>query len=1041
MRKLVFFLFVLLWTVSAHAQLTTEGTDFWFSYLSNDDGEREIFLDLYVSSREDANIQLSNASGSYLVEEAVAANTSILIEVPIEFMAVGEGKFQTGLHLTSDVPVSVYALNKGIFTADAAVIYPTPVLGQKYYVMAHREPDEDIEPSAKGSVAMVLSTADNTKVAITPSVTTDNGWPAGETREITLNQGETYQLESDLADLTGTLIEVVDNGSGDLCSNVAVFGGNKFTNVGGCGGNRDHLYEQMAPVNTWGTRFLWVTYETRSGGDFMKVTASEDNTRVTIPSLGNITLDAGETETIKALNNVQMISADKPVQVAQFSRSADCDDTEDADPFMIMLSPMAQRITQATFDLFTVDQISKYYITLITAPGGDRDVTLDGEDISDRFRGTPGANYASFEIAKGVHTIAASEGIIAYVYGYGFAESFGYSAGASLASLNVEIEGLDPVLEADVIGEEACINSPIAFDALFEEIPNTDPTFTTFDWDFGDGSTGSGRRLTHAYNQAGTYDVTLVASDGASTCGGNVETIIGRVTILDVDVDEEGIVGTTSVCPEVEEVVYTISGDSRNTYEWEVVGGEIVGANTGTEIKVNWGLTNADAYVQVIPISGLGCRGNPIRHGVTINTRLDPALPIGNLEVCFGDLENSVYSTPNTPGSQYEWFIEGGSILSGALTHEIVVQWDDVRSGRIWYREFNPDIADCEGTSGALDITIFPGIVVEETIAHVACFGDASGSISLDISGGRAAPYTVSWSNGMSGAQISGLQLGTYTATIQDNLGCQLLREYVVEGPEELIIANPLVQNVRCFGEANGSIAVDVSGGTQDADGNYRFTWTSDNFNRTSTQPFIDDLTDGLYELVVTDANGCTVTASYLIEEPLLLEADLLSLINEPICPNASDGTAYLEAKGGTPDYQFFWSNDPTNDEQLGQNFSEGSYTVRIVDANGCVAEETIEVTERFPKIYLPNAFSPNGDDENDTFKVVADCNLNFTMQIFNEWGSVAFATSDITEGWDGRVDGQDAPIGKYSYVIFYSGTINGVSFEETLNGTLRLLR
>ena len=1039
MKRLCIILLALLSAFHVRAQFTTEGTDFWFGYMENDHGSREIFLDLYVSSRTDANIRLSNASGSYMVERTVLANTSELIEVPLDFMPIIEGKTNLGLHLVSDEPVSVYALNKGRWTADAAVILPTAVLGQKYYVMAHREPPGDIAPSARGSLALVVSTADNTLVAVTPSVDTDNGWPAGETREISLDQGETYQLRSEFFDLTGTVVEVVDNGN--VCANVAVFGGNRFTNVGGCGGNRDHLYEQMMPVNTWGKRFLWVTYETRSGGDFMKVTASEDNTVVRVEGFGNIVLNEGQTETVKALTGPRMIESNKPVQIAQFSRSTECDMVEDSDPFMIMLSPLAQRINQATFDLFIVDQISTYYITLITTPGNDRDITLDGIDISDRFVGVPGANYASFEIERGTHTIVAPEGVIAYVYGYGPSESFGYSAGVSLKNLNVAIEAQDPILGVDALGSEACINSPIEFNAIFEIEPGTDPAFTEFVWDFGDGNTGNGQGVVHAYNEVGTYEITLIASDGTSTCGGTVETVIGTIDVIGVEVDDPGIVGNTSVCPEVEGVVYTVSGDSRNTYEWSVSGGEIVGDNRGTQVAINWGLTNANAYVEVIPISSLGCRGNPLRLDVRINTRLEPDLPIGSQQGCVGDLSNSTYFTPFTPGSLYEWEVEGGEVVSGQGTNQVLINWQTVGTGRVWYREFNPDIADCEGTSDPLEVTVLPGLTAEVTASHVLCFGEATGSINLVPGGGNLGPYTVSWSNGMSGENIEGLTAGLYTATVRDGVGCQLLVDVTIEEPDELLITNAMVENIRCFGEANGVISVDIVGGTPSGTGTYSLQWTSDDYSRTSADEFAAGLTKGTYNLLVTDANGCTATATYTIIEPDLLEADLSTLINDPICPQATNGMAFVDAKGGTPDYQFYWSNNSDTDEQQGSNFAQGTYTLRIVDANGCETQLDVEVNERYPKVYIPNAFSPNGDGHNDEFRVVTDCNLNFNMQVFNEWGGLVFSSNDILNGWDGTVDGEPVPIGKYSYIVFYSGVLNDFSFEETLRGTVRVLR
>ena len=172
-----------------------------------------------------------------------------------------------------------------------------------------------------------------------------------------------------------------------------------------------------------------------------------------------------------------------------------------------------------------------------------------------------------------------------------------------------------------------------------------------------------------------------------------------------------------------------------------------------------------------------------------------------------------------------------------------------------------------------------------------------------------------------------------------------------------------------------------------------------------------------------------------------MLEPILDSFINQPICPQASDGTTYIEAIGGTPDYQFYWSNEPNVDSQEGSGFSQGAYTLTIVDANGCESTLDFDVIERFPKIFIPNAFSPNNDGQNDEFKPVTDCSLQYSMQIFNKWGEIIFSTEDITKGWDGRYKGKKVQDGQYSYIIFYAGSLNGVSFEETRRGSLKLFR
>jgi len=1036
-----------LFASQANAQLTTEGTDFWFGFMEAAQANVwPVSLEVYISTSEEANITLSNTSGSFVETRTIPANSATLIGVPISNMNVTEGVGNLALHVVSDVNVSVYALNKRQFSADAAVILPTKVLGNEYYVMAHRQDDIDATTAARGSELLIVAVEDNTTIEVTPSVVTDSGLPAGVTETVNLSQGEVYFLQSEFSDLTGTKVEVIDNGS--VCGNVAVFGGNIFTNVAESGvcqdlGNHDHLYEQMFPVSTWGKEFVWVPYETRVGGDWMKVTASEDGTVVQVSGLGaNISLDAGETRQIKALEGVRRITSNNPVQIAQISRSNGCDgDQVPGDPFMIMLSPLEQRIRKATFNAFNVQVISQYYLTLITESGGGVGVMLDGVDISAEFQNAPGASYASILINQGTHTIEAPAGVIAYVYGFGSNESFGYSAGVSLENLNIKIVGEDPIIQGDVISKEGCIDQPISFTADFEETPGQDPIYTQFDWNFGDGSTGTGRDTVHIYTEPGTYDITLIASDGGTSCGSNSETISGKVTIVDVETDPEGIIGAVSVCPDVFGVEYSITGPADNTYSWTLNGGTFSGPTDSNSILVDWGPANDDAFVRVVPYNRLGCPGDTITLPVIINKRLEPLLPRGNAEVCQTDRNLVSYSTPLTNGSEYEWFIEGGTILTGANTNAITVDWGNQSSGRVWYREFNPAITDCEGFSEQLEVVIYGDIVVTETITDVLCNSGSDGTISLNISGGKPGNYTVNWSNGMTGADISGLPVGTYTANVTDALGCPVQHEYVVNEPTALSIDNMTIQDVRCFKEANGNVTLDISGGTPNFSGGYTYTWTGPGFNQTTADPMVSGLLQGDYSVAITDANNCTIATSFTINEPPLLEVNLATLVNEPICPDASDGTALIEAKGGTPDYQFFWSNDPTTDQQQGENFSRGFYTLRVVDANGCETSLEIEVTERYPRVYLPNAFSPNGDGQNDEFKAVTDCDLNFSMQIFNEWGTVSFATTDITEGWDGTLDGKPTPNGKYSYIIFYSGSINGVSFEETQRGTLRLIR
>ena len=288
----VFLSFVILvcFAFTAKGQVTTEGTDFWFGFMHNLNAES---IEIYLSADTVTTVTIDSPINGFNTTTVVNPGVSKKVILPLGLMPEEEGKFDYAFHVTSSHPVSLYALNKRQFSADAAVILPTLALGKEYYVVAHMEPPGDIEPGARESEFLVVATEDNTEIEITPSGLTFGGWPKGTPQTITLNAGQTYQVKSN-EDLSGSYVRTIGQNASE-CKNIAVFGGNVFTNVGGCGGARDHLLEQMFPVSTWGKNFLFVPYETRQGGDYVKIIAAEDGTKVTISQIDDaIELNAGE---------------------------------------------------------------------------------------------------------------------------------------------------------------------------------------------------------------------------------------------------------------------------------------------------------------------------------------------------------------------------------------------------------------------------------------------------------------------------------------------------------------------------------------------------------------------------------------------------------------------------------------------------------------------------------------------------------------------------------------------------------------------------
>lgn len=497
------------------------------------------------------------------------------------------------------------------------------------------------------------------------------------------------------------------------------------------------------------------------------------------------------------------------------------------------------------------------------------------------------------------------------------------------------------------------------------------------------------------------------------------------------------VMGSQSICPAVGTVPYMAAGTGADTYEWIVEGGIITSGQGTADIVIDWGGPNDDALVKVVGKSMAGCVSDTLMLPVKINLELDPALPQGPVQVCFLDRLNTTYNIPQVPGSEYKWTVVNGQILGTDDTNEILVRWNDgATSGEVSYREFNPTITDCEGFSDILNVEFLDEIRVDVVQANPTCNRERNGTISLSLMGLSGAA-SVSWSDGGTGLERNNLADGNYAYTVTDASGCQVQGLVTLTEPDLLAITMIEPVMASCFENEDGGITATITGGT----GSYRYLVNGASGEVMSEQLEILNLGRGDYELVILDENDCEARLDFTVEAPALLEADLESLQILLACPGQADGGASIEAIGGTPDYSFLWT--PVNQQAAeATGLAKGDYTVQITDANGCQASLDVFVGELVPRVEIPNAFSPNGDGENDSFAPVTNCFLNdYRLQIFNRWGNTAFFTNDQNVGWDGNVKGEPAPDGRYSYKLTYRVIVNDELIEESFQGVLRIFR
>jgi len=235
---------------------------------------------------------------------------------------------------------------------------------------------------------------------------------------------------------------------------------------------------------------------------------------------------------------------------------------------------------------------------------------------------------------------------------------------------------------------------------------------------------------------------------------------------------------------------------------------------------------------------------------------------------------------------------------------------------------------NCTQVLSDLEITSPPDIqLVLNDKENVRCFGGADGFIDLAVFGGTP-PYIYLWNNGAVTQDLNGLPAGTYNCTVQDTKGCtSTTGPYEVTQPSALVLIVDLLAHVRCFGENNGSIAVNVSGGTPP----FQYAWSNG-----ADEPFNASLPPGFYQLTVTDANNCTVVQSATINEPDQLEASSVQLQN-PTCLGVANGVLELVVSGGQTPYQYVWNTGlPADTTAILLNRDGGMYSVTVTDNAGC---------------------------------------------------------------------------------------------------------
>ncbi|WP_372339294.1 beta strand repeat-containing protein, partial [Flavobacterium sp. '19STA2R22 D10 B1'] len=425
----------------------------------------------------------------------------------------------------------------------------------------------------------------------------------------------------------------------------------------------------------------------------------------------------------------------------------------------------------------------------------------------------------------------------------------------------------------------------------------------TYSWAPSGGTAATASGLT-----AGVYTVTI---KDANLCSITKNFIISQPSLITATTTQNNVSCNGS---NDGSATVTVSGGTPNyTYSWAPSGGTAATAS---------GLT-AGAYTVTIKDANL-C-------SITKNFIISQPAPIAAITTqnnvsCNGGNNGSATVTVSggTPNYTYSWAPSGGTAAtaSGLVPGIYTVTITD---------------ANLCSITKTFTITQPAPIVATTTQNNVSCNGNNNGSATVTVSGGTPT-YTYSWApTGGTAATASGLTAGNYTVTITDANNCTTTQNFTINEPTPMAVT-AVQTDVPCNGGSNGSATVTVSGGT----GAYTYSWAPTG----GTAATASGLTVGNYTVTITDANNCTTTQNFTINEPTPM--DVTAVQTDVPCNGGSNGSATVTVSGGTGAYTYSWAPSGGT-AATASGLTAGNYTVTITDANNCTTTQNFTINEPTP--------------------------------------------------------------------------------------------
>ena len=442
------------------------------------------------------------------------------------------------------------------------------------------------------------------------------------------------------------------------------------------------------------------------------------------------------------------------------------------------------------------------------------------------------------------------------------------------------------------------------------------------------------------------------------------------------------------------------------------------GVNVSTD-SIATGLTSGTYNVTVT--DGNGCSSISSVVVTAVGGGGNPTIASADTDYCEGDLISNI-SVTNATGN-YEWYSD--NTLTNLIGSGTTVTPNNTTGTTTYFVTETP--INC-APYDSVNITIHVAPVAGNDVSASFCTTDPGSDIFNLLTG--ATDSNGSWlPNLISGNNFfnpSADTPGSYYYIVSGTQFCDADSAQVIIAIEELPNAGNDGSIVAC---SEGGI-VDLFNSLGSSPDNGGDWLPSMNSGSGVLNPLLDTSSTYIY---IVNANG-TCPPDTAIVSVLISTSPVVTITPTNDVCNSNVGSI-ISIVDGIPPYTYIWNTNDTDASLF--NLAAGDYSLEVTNSFGC--NEVVDVTVLNDEIdcdyhtYLPNVFSPNGDNENDVLYVRGKGIQSFTLIIYNRWGNKVFETTDINIGWDGSYRGIEQ--GNAVFVYYLTATfINGGKKEEQGN-------